>query len=64
MTSTDLQWTYEITNNTRLYDTYLETQRDSQGRVEVINTNTGVISSKDISSERITPPEHLIISSK
>ena len=64
MIASDLQWTYELTNNTRLYDTYLETQRDSQGRVQVINTNTGVISSKNISAERITPPEHLIISSK
>lgn len=64
MTAEDLQWTYELSNNTRLYDTYFESQRDSQGRVEVINTDTGVISSKDISTERVSSPEHLIISSK
>ena len=52
------------TNNTRLYDTYFEIEKNDIGQVKFINTNTEAEGVKAIETERVESPEQLIISAK
>ncbi len=52
------------TNNTRLYDTYFEIEKNNIGQVKYKNSSTGVEGIKPIETERVESPEQLIISTK
>ena len=55
---------YAPTTNTRLYDTYYEIEKNTDGQVKYINSDTGVEGIKPIETERVESPEQLIISLK
>lgn len=55
---------YYPTTNTRLYDTYYEIRKNNLGQVEAWNPDTHSFVTKPIDTERVTSPEHLVISLK
>lgn len=71
ITANELDVTFTPSNNTRLYDAYLEIEKDEPTttiydtlRVKVYNSNTGQYYFKPVSTIRVNPEEHMIITPK
>jgi hypothetical protein len=58
------QIVHAMTNNTRLYDTYFEIEKNSTGQVKYVNSDSNVEGVKPIETERVESPEQLTISLK
>lgn len=58
------QIVHAITNNTRLYDTYFEIEKNATGQVKYVNSDSNVEGVKPIETERVESPEQLTISLK